>query len=623
MATDIVDLVGQYVALKKAGREFKGLCPFHEDHHPSMFVSPAKQIFKCFVCGAGGGVFQFAMMYDKLSFPEAVKALAERAHIPLPREPDAQPVPAGLGKDDLTKVTAWAADFFHGQLLSPSGAAAMQYARKRGLTDESIERFKLGYAPDFWDALLRAAGRDGIGTAQLLACGLVIQRDRQETAVGGREWGVGSGTSAAQGPRPTPYSPPPTPYSPLPTSCYDRFRNRLMFPIYDAAGRVIAFGGRALAADERAKYLNSPETVLFDKSGSLYAMNWSREGISAKGQAIVVEGYMDAIMPLQVGLTNVVATLGTALTERHIRLLSRYAKEIVLVYDADAAGAAATERALEVFIQQQVHVRVATIPEGKDPCDYSLARGREAMEKLIADAPDALQYLWQRRLADYEAAGGNLADRRRVAEDFLRVVATSAAYGTIDEVRRGQLAQHIGHILNISAADLQQEMRRLSRDIPRASLARPAPTGPREESSLGAGPELRAQRHVLEVLLNRPDLFESAAERVGVEDFANERLGAIARCVWELGTAGRLSLDEILPMESMSPHAGLIAELVEAGEQRGNYEATLAGAVEHLVYRRSRRDTEAIKSSGLTDQTLHELDQRLRRPDARRFPGVK
>lgn len=595
-ATDIVDLVSQHVALKKAGKDFVGLCAFHDDHKASMFVSPAKQIFKCFACGAGGGVFQFVMLFDKMTFPEAVKQLAERAHIPLPREANAPPIPAGLGKDDLNKVMTWAADFFHSQLLCPAGAGAMEYARKRGLTDESIKRFRLGFAPDFWDAMLRSAGRDGIAESQLLACGLVIQRDAD------------AGESSR--------------------GCYDRFRNRLMFPILDVSGKVIAFGGRALAADDRAKYLNSPETILFDKSSQLFALNWSREGISSLNQAVVVEGYMDAIMPLQAGLTNVVATLGTALTERHVRVLSRYCREVVLIYDADLAGLKAAERALEIFLAQQLHVRVATIPEGKDPCDFVLARGADAMRQLIKDAPDALEFVWNRRLAEYHKAGGNLADRRKVVDDFLRLVVSSSTFGSIDEVRRGQLAQHIGHILNISASDLQMQMRRLAREIPRSSApSAAAPATPRSQPQwIGAQgqPELLAQRHVLEVLLNRPDLFEWASERADVSYFTDPEYQAIAQCLWKLGINGHLCLDELLPLEELSSHASLLAELISQGEHRGCYEQTLQAAVEHLQYSQNRQQGELIKSSGLTDQALRELDDLHRKNhlDPRRRPKI-
>jgi len=579
-ATDITEVVGRYVALKKRGKELVGLCPFHDDKHPSLNVSPTRQIFKCFACGAGGTVYQFLMRHDKLTFPEAVRTLAESANIRLPRQVETTTTPPGLSKTDLLKVCAFAAGFFRAKLGESVGSAALDYARGRGLTDESMERFSLGYAPKSWDALLHAARGKGFSEAQLLAAGLVA---RAESSGG----------------------------------LYDRFRNRLIFPILDASGQVIAFGGRALDPEQRAKYLNSPETPLFDKSGQLYGVSWARAGFDSSDTAVVVEGYLDVLIPRQAGLDNFVATLGTALTDRHVRLLARYVREVVLVFDADAAGTAAAERAMEIFLAQQVQVRVATIPGGKDPCDFCLAEGPDALRSLVAEAPDAIQYAWQRRLADYKAAGGNLADQRQAVEDFLRLVASSQAYGAIDEVRRGHLAQHIGHMLNIAPEDLQRQMRRLSRRVGRSPA--PAAGEPADEP---AGHAALAERHLLETLLSRPGLFDQAAERIAPQDFATPPLRTIAERVWTLGKAGRLSLDNLLATEEMAPLAELIADLAFAGEHRGRYEQTLNGTVEQLAYRRRSREIQQLKASGYSDETLRQLNQRLRDSDKRHFPKI-
>ena len=579
-ATDIVDLVGRYVTLKKRGKEFVGLCPFHEDNRPSLNVSPAKQIFKCFACGAGGGVFQFLMKYDKQSFPEAVRVLAERANIPLPQDLSQPQAAEGPSRSDLLKVAEFAAKFFCQRLNSPAGKAALDYARKRGLSDESIRQFRLGYSPDSWDSLLSAARKSRIADSRLLAAGLVIRGEA------GR--------------------------------CYDRFRNRLMFPIIDPAGGVIAFGARALAEKERAKYLNSPDSVLFDKSAGLYALNWAREAISSSAQAVVVEGYLDALIPHQAGVTNVVATLGTALTDRHVRLLARYAREVVLIFDADAAGAAAAERAMEIFLAQQVHVRVATIPAGMDPCDFCLADGPDALRAVVADAPDALQHIWHRRQEQMTAAGDNLADRRRVVEDFLRIVASSQTYGAIDEVRRGQLAQHIAHMLNISAADLQQQMRRLTRHIrrPKARQGQPGQSHPLPQ------PVIRAERHILEVLLNEPDLFDTAAERISPADFTDPKFKAVATCLWATGQSGRIAVEELLAREELAEFGGLLTELAGAGERRGNYQETLTGAVDLIVCRREHDEMRKLKSDGLSDETLREIERHHRQPNVARMPRI-
>jgi DNA primase len=582
-ATDIVDLVSQYVSLKQKGREYVGLCPFHDDRNPSMYVNPVKQLFKCFVCGAGGGVYQWLMKYDKLSFPEAVEQLAERANIPLPTDTQTprQRGPAGTGKRDLLSVIRFAADFFGRQLDLPAGRAAREYVLGRGLDEEALKRFGVGFAPNRWDGLLSAARKKGISPAQLESAGLVMTSDSGRT--------------------------------------YDRFRNRLILPISDPTGRTIAFGGRAMDPEDRAKYLNSPETSLFDKSSNLYALDWARQGIVSTGRAVVVEGYFDALIPLHLGAGNVVATLGTALTERHVRLLSRYADEVVLVFDADQAGAAAARRALEAFLNQQFHVRVATIPEGKDPCDYCLSAGVDAFGELIDAAPDALEYVWQQCQAQAASAGDDLAGRRSSVEDFLKLVASSEAYGAIDEIRRSQIAQRIGHLLNVSPRDLQQQMRRLARRTRRAVPAAKGTDRPRGDSTPGR----LAERQVLEVLLSQPDLFDEAFEQVVPEDFTHPQLRRIAEGVWQKGEAGRLTVDELLCMESLSDLGGRIAELAAIGEDRGNYQATLSGAIAHIIYQRQRRELADRRPGEVSGDTLRDLTDRLRQADPRRIPRIR
>ncbi len=577
-ATSIVELVGQYVSLKKRGAEFVGLCPFHDDRNPSMYVSPGKQIFKCFACGAGGGVFQFVMMYDKLSFPEAVEALAQRAGIALPAE-KVQRGPAGLSRAELAKATGFAQQWFAAQLQNAAGREALEYARGRGISDEAIREFGLGYAPDAWEGLARAAATKGFAPQQLEAAGLVAPRK-----TGGH---------------------------------YDRFRHRLMFPIRDVTGRVIAFGGRALSPEERAKYLNSPETALFDKSSNLYGLDLARKEIGSSDRAVVVEGYLDALIPYQHGVCNVVATLGTALTDRHVRLLARYAKEVVLVFDADVAGATAVERALEIFLAQQIHVRVATIPAGKDPCDFVLSDGPEAFARLIDDAPDALQYTWDKRFGEYQGYEGNPAAQREVLERFLTMIARSSAYGSIDEIRRGQLAQHIAHMLNVPLGKLQEQMHRLGR------RARAAAAGVSRTESFAPRTETLAERQVLEVLLDDGELFDAAAEKIDPHEFTDPTYRRLAEIVWKYGQDGNLSIESILNDPAVAEGAPLLTDLAAAGARRGNHAATLAGAVESMLYRRRKQETRQLVSGPLDDDALRELQLRLRQPDPRNRPRIR
>ncbi|NBB94653.1 MAG: DNA primase [Planctomycetes bacterium] len=584
-SVDVVDLVGQYVALKRKGREFVGLCPFHEDSNPSMYVSPTKQIYKCFACGAGGNALQFVMNVEKLSFPEAVRTLADRQAIPLPKDTAQAPqTEGGVSKNDLAAVCEFAMTYFAAQLRQPAGKAALDYVHGRGMTDESIEAFGLGYAPDRWDSLIKAAAQKGIGEGQLVSAGLVRRRDS-----GG---------------------------------CYDYFRNRLMFPIHDTAGRVAGFGGRALSAEERAKYLNSPESALFDKSSMLYGLQFAREGIVRSRQAVVVEGYFDVLMPIQQGVGNVVATLGTALTDRHVRTLSRFAEEAVLVFDADVAGAAAAERALEIFLAQKLHVRVATIPAGKDPCDYALAEGDEALQRLIDQAPDALQYVWDQRYAAWQEAGGNPSQRQRLIEDFLQLIVNSASYGAIDGVRQQTLAQHIAHVLNASAIDLQQRMKALKRRITRRSGGGQSPVASARQAAFGPG--AAAEREVLETLLDRPDLFDDVVERLDPDDFNDAMLRTLADRMWQLGHDGRLSIEELLGAEDLASLSGTLADMAMAGERRGNHEATIEAAVITLVSRRQRREVEQLKQQDLDDdENLRRLQERLSKGDVRKRPKIE
>ncbi|NQU76165.1 MAG: DNA primase [Planctomycetes bacterium] len=576
-ATDIVELIGQYVTIRRRGKDYLGLCPFHQEKTPSFSVSSSKQIFKCFGCGAGGGVFQFVMQQQKCTFIEAVRSLADRAGIHLPSA-GGETAEAGMNRPGLLRLMRFATEFYQQQLRGPNGAEALNYTHGRRLTDESIERFELGYAPQSWDAMYRAAKSAGFSDKQLLAGGLAAQ---------GEQGGY-----------------------------YDRFRHRLMFPIIDAEGRVVAFGGRALAENERAKYLNSPETVLFDKSSSLYGLAWARKAIADGDQAVVVEGYFDVLLPAQAGVENVVATLGTALTDRHARMLSRLARDLVLIFDSDTAGAAAAERGLELCIAQQMNVRVAAVPDGKDPADYVLAAGAEAFRQLIAEAPDALEYVWRKRSAEFAASEG-LVEKRRAAEEFLGVVVRSSAYGTIGAVQQGLLVNRLAHLLGASAGDLNRQIRQLARRVTGAAAGRADAKSISEPMPMGIS---SAKRRILEVLIAEPELFDHAARYVGVEAFADDPiLSGVAREVWRLGDQGQLSLESLLAVEAGSEWGRVLTDLVTAGQQRANYAATLGGDLDLIEHHHRRQELRDLRRVG-DDEALRKLADRLKTPDARRRP---
>lgn len=349
LCTDIVELIDARVPLRKAGKEYKACCPFHQERTPSFTVSPDKQFYHCFGCGAHGTAITFLMEYERMSFREAVAELAARAGLPLPKE--VQIEVAAEPSTDLLSLLKEAARFYRSQLREhPQAAEAVAYLKGRGLTGEIAARFGLGYAPEGWDTLVRALGKDSAACAALVRAGLAVKKEN-----GGY---------------------------------YDRFRHRIMFPIHDARGRLVGFGGRALGKDE-PKYLNSPETPLFHKGRELYGLYRAREAIQREGRVLVVEGYMDVVALAQYGIDFAVATLGTATTREHLERLYRHAPEVVFCFDGDRAGRQAAWRALEVALGVMQDGRQASflfLPEGEDPDTLVRQEGRQAFLERLRQA---------------------------------------------------------------------------------------------------------------------------------------------------------------------------------------------------------------------------------------------
>lgn len=410
-AIDIVEVIGERVALTRKGKDYVGLCPFHPDHRPSFSVSPAKRIFKCWACGVGGDVIRFVERIERVTFPEALGILAARAGIQL-RSRREDPQSSQL-RGELLATLTWAREHFRRNLKAPSGARALDYARRRGLTTETIERHSVGFAADAWDDVLRAAQQNGQRPELLAQAGLVVTNDKGKT--------------------------------------YDRFRNRLIFPIADPAGRTIAFGGRALG-DDPAKYLNSPETALFSKSRVLYGLDLARSAIQKKNAAIVVEGYMDAVLLSQFGFENVVATLGTAMTDAHVKLLRPLADTLYLCFDSDDAGLRAADRAAEVALVTQTQVRVAVLEGYKDPADCVVAAGAQAFEAQLNRAVDALEFKWSKALRAFGQS--DQRGRRAAIEEFVRFVAGATASGGMDPLQQNLLVGRLGDLLRVPAEEV-------------------------------------------------------------------------------------------------------------------------------------------------------------------------
>lgn len=332
--SDLVEVVSQYVALRKRGRTLEGLCPFHNEKTPSFHVNPERQIWKCFGCGLGGDVFSFVQKIDNLSFPEAVEQVAAKAGIKIERS--AQVEKQISEKERILRANNIACSFFRSMLARSQ--SAQDYLSRRGLGPGTVEKYKLGYAPASWDDLLNHLITQRVSQADALKAGLIIARENSP-------------------------------------GFYDRFRDRLMFPIFDASDRIIAFGGRVMG-DGEPKYLNSPETPLFHKNKTLYALNFARRAAAAQDRLLIVEGYMDAISAQEAGFENTVATMGTALTEEHVNVIARFTRNVVLSFDADAAGAAAAARSHPIFERASFKVRILSMPKGEDP--DSILRGGDS-----------------------------------------------------------------------------------------------------------------------------------------------------------------------------------------------------------------------------------------------------
>ncbi len=411
MATDILDLVSAYVTLKKKGQNQFGLCPFHNEKSPSFSINQDKQIFHCFGCGAGGNVFTFLMRHEGIGFPEAVKLLAGRANIDLEWEERDE----GQAKQNeaLYHICEFAMDWFQQNLFASTGEEALKYFQSRGLSVENMKAFGLGYATHDWDGLIQQAGKTANDVDTLVAAGLALQKE------GGK--------------------------------CYDRFRERIMFPIKNLSGRVVAFGGRVMKEQPKSpKYINSPETPVYEKSKILYGLFQNRDDIRRQDKAIFVEGYMDLLSLLANGIGNVVATSGTALTQEQAALIRRYTRHVVLMYDSDTAGAAASIRGADVLVENDVEVYIATLPDGHDPDSFVREFGQEKLLDRVSNAKHLFDYKLTLLL--------QIAPEKR--EEGVQSLLASVAR-VKDRIQRSMVVSDIAERLHVNEKDLWAELQKV------------------------------------------------------------------------------------------------------------------------------------------------------------------
>ncbi len=458
-ANNIVEVIGSYFPLKRAGANFKALCPFHQEKTPSFTVSPSRQTFHCFGCGVGGSVFRFVMDYEHVDFPSAVRKLAARCGITIVEKRGAADEERQYEtRRTLLKLHAEAAEWFHENLVKREvGEPARKYLKQRGITAEIAKRWQLGYAPDEWDAFGSWARARGYDARDLITSGLVRTKDEAD-----------SDQNQISNLKPQ--------------TSYDRFRGRIMFPIHNDVGEVIAFSGRLLKDEEgAAKYLNSPETPLFRKGNVLFGLHKTKRALIEADCAIVCEGQIDLISLFEAGITNVVAPQGTAFTENQARILKRFVDEVVLCFDSDAAGAKAAERSLDALLQNDLIVRVVELPVGEDPDSLVRREGKEKFENRVASAQDFFDYWIEREMeaADVSSLGAKMQVARRLAETVSRVH---------DPLMRGEVVNRASARLGVSPADFgtllsTRPRGTASSEGPESARAQAAP-GPRHDIAM-------------------------------------------------------------------------------------------------------------------------------------------
>jgi DNA primase len=482
---DIVRIVQDYVSLKKTGANWVARCPFHKETKPSFSVNPAKDIFYCFGCQKGGSVFNFVMEIERVTFPEAIKIVAEKTGVPLPKMVDDSRFEARKRESDqVIELNQWALQWWQDQLQSKSAPAktAREYLKERGITEETIQTFHLGFAPDTWEALSTHLRQKGATQEQLERSGLVVKKDE-----GG---------------------------------AYDRFRGRLIFPVFDAQGKPIAFGGRTLDPEGEPKYLNSPETPAYTKGRHLFGLNLTRDEIRRQGFAILVEGYLDLIVPYQFGVRNLVASLGTALTPEQVKLVGRFARKVVVNYDGDRAGVQAAKRAIETLLAEDIEVKVLVLPDNADPDDFIRKHGVTEYQQRRGTARPHIQFVIDEAVRDRNLH--RPADKAAAVEETLPFV----------RAVRNRIQRREYFDIAMDALRVQADQRRELWQRTRGG-ASPDQFGIQQLVAQSTKPTV-AEEKLLELLLANEELRKIVLPRLEVSDYDELVTGPIFRALVKL-----------------------------------------------------------------------------------------
>ena len=574
--SDIVEVISESgVPLKPAGKDYNARCPFHDEKTPSFSVSPQKQMFYCFGCQTGGNVISFVQKYEGKTFVETVEWLADRLGMVLPNQ-DPQANQISRKRVELQDLNRFAADYFHKQLLNPSvGGRSIAYLKNRGVKDETIRKFQLGYTTSGRRNLVKAATQDGFSIQQLEDTGL-IKNDEQ-------------------GP-------------------VDRFRGRVIFPICDERGVPVGFGGRAVAVDLLPKYLNSPATTLYDKSKVLYNLCHARSKIQKTGTAILVEGYLDALMLHQAGVENVVASLGTSLSESHASLLKRFAEEVVIVYDGDSAGSQATLRGLRLLVKESIRVRIAMLPSDEDPDSFVRARGIDGFNEEVVKAINLIEFQIQR------AVRQDVLRRVDVKSQAVKDIAQTLS-NVRSEVEVAEYVKYAAQELDIDPPVLWSELRHLgvgvkgNRSV--RSVQNPAISPTKEFLS----PRESVEEQLVETLIQCPDFIPYVKEQLHYQDFTRPEFVKVIQMLWAESNGG-VSIDiqnliNTCPDEKVK---GIISNAVLGRTVPPNLNARVEGCLKKLKHFLLLDIERTIRSTALTqgNDNIDALEELIELSDRRR-----
>ncbi len=552
---NIVDIVSDYVTLKQTGKNFLGLCPFHHEKTPSFTVNEQKQIFKCFGCGEGGTVFNFLMKQETLTFPEAVNLLAEKANVKidtLGQKENRQ------GINNLYKVNEKATGFFADMLLKTQyGKRARDYVSGRSINDDSIKKFKLGYSPNSWNSIVNKSKEWDADTRVLEQAGLVLRKQEKR---------------------------------------YDRFRNRLMFPIFDFQNRPVGFGARTLD-NSLPKYLNSPETPIFSKSKTLYGINLARESMIKNRKVLLMEGYTDVIIAHQNGVDWSIAVLGTALTREHIRLLKRYCDKAILVFDSDTAGQKSSERNLDIFIEEDFDVDIVLLPKGYDPYDFIIKKGKQQFLEQVDRAYDFFGF--KIKLSEAKWDMSSVSGRSSAIDDIL-----STAMKIPDFIKRDLTIKRVAEEMSIDEQLLRNHLTKFKtlkkRQTDRNKFHVPTESNLNKSSSA----DHQVEMAIMGLMINRNDLIATVKSDIGFDNF---RVNEIRNIVEEISgiysKKGKVILSDIFPMlDSTEISKGIVDTITKQESMEKSLMAGQADACEKVLneciqYIRKRNNRKSLEQA--------------------------